>query len=315
MYDTIIIGAGVAGLTAALYGQRRAMKLLVISKDIGGQVNLTVDIENYPGFETIKAFELVDRMSNQVKNLGVEIKNTEVESIEKMDGYFIIKTPEAEYQAKSLVVAMGLLPRKLNVKGEDEFSGKGVTYCATCDGPFFKNKRVAVVGGGNAALDAAEYLSKICTEVHLLNRTDQYRAFESAINEVRNTNNITVYENTEIKEVKGNNKVESILITNSKTNEAKEIPLDGIFIEIGRIAKTDILASLVKRDERDQIIIDANCATSMPGIFAAGDATTIPIKQITVACGLGTIAILSAYQYLHQGAPLTTDYSKHGEKK
>jgi len=311
MYDTIIIGAGVAGLTAALYGQRRAMKLLVISKDVGGQVNLTVDIENYPGFENIKASELVEKMHNQVKNLGVEIKNAEVTLIEKVDDHFLVKTDSEEYQAKTLVVAMGLLPRRLNVPGEKEFSGKGVTYCATCDGPFFKNKRVAVVGGGNAALDAAEYLSKICTEVHLLNRTDKYRAFEAIVNEVKNTKNITMYDNTEIKEVKGSNKVESITILNSATNQEQEISLDGIFIEIGRVASTELIANLVKRDDRNQIIINDRCETNTPGIFAAGDATNTPTKQITVACGLGTTAILSAYQYLHGGAPLTTDYTKH----
>lgn len=311
MYDTIIIGAGVAGLTAALYGQRRAMNLLVLSKDIGGQVNLTTEIENYPGFENIQAFELIERMSNQVKKLGVEIKGTEVTAISKDGDHFVVKTTEAEYQAKSLVIAMGLLPRRLNVAGEKELAGKGVTYCATCDGPFFKNKKVAVVGGGNAALDAAEYLSKICTEVHLINRTDKYRAFEAIINEVKATTNITVHENTEIKNINGTNKVESINIINNQTQEEKTIELDGVFIEIGRIASTELVADLVKRDERGQIIIDDHCATNQPGIFAAGDATNTPMKQITVACGLGTTAILSAYQYLHQGAPLETDYSKH----
>ncbi|KKR14518.1 MAG: Pyridine nucleotide-disulfide oxidoreductase, FAD/NAD(P)-binding domain-containing protein [Candidatus Falkowbacteria bacterium GW2011_GWA2_39_24] len=311
MYDTIIIGAGVAGLTAALYGQRRAMNLLVLSKDIGGQVNLTTEIENYPGFESITASELIERMSNQVKKLEIDIQAVEVTTISKDGDHFVVKTTETEYQAKTLVIAMGLLPRRLEIPGEKELAGKGVTYCATCDGPFFKGKRVAVVGGGNAALDAAEYLSKICTEVHLINRTAKYRAFEAIVNEVKQTPNITMYDNSEIKSIHGQNKVESITVYNNQTKVEQTIELDGIFIEIGRVASTGLVANLVKLDDKGQIIIDDHCTTSQPGIFAAGDATNTPMKQITVACGLGTTAILAAYQYLHQGAPITTDYSKH----
>ncbi|MFH0951380.1 MAG: FAD-dependent oxidoreductase [bacterium] len=311
MYDTIIIGAGVAGLTAALYGQRRAMNLLVLSKDVGGQVNLTTEIENYPGFDSITAPELIERMSNQVSKLGVNIQATEVTAIRHNGDSFTVKTIDTAYQTKTLVLAMGLLPRRLNIPGEKELAGRGVTYCATCDGPFFKGKRVAVVGGGNAALDAAEYLSKICTTVHLINRTAKYRAFEAIVNEVKQTPNITMYDNSEIKSINGQNKVESITVINNQTQAEQTIELDGVFIEIGRVASTELIADLVKLDDKGQIIINDHGATSQPGIFAAGDATNTPMKQITVACGLGTTAILSAYQYLHQGAPLETDYSKH----
>lgn len=313
MYDAIIIGAGVAGLTAAIYGQRRAMNILVLSKDIGGQVNLTTEIENYPGFENISAYELIDRMSNQVKNLGVEIKTTEVQKITKLgEQNFTVQTTSGEYRAKSIVVAMGLLPRSLKLPSEQKFAGKGISYCANCDGPFFKNKKIAVVGGGNSALDAAEYLSKIGTEVHLIHRSETFRAFDEIVKLVQSIPNITIHTDSQIVDITGTDKVEAVKIINNKTQEEKTIAVDGVFIEIGRVASTNFLEGLIDRDDNNQIIINENCATNLPGVFAAGDVTTTPVKQITVACGLGTIAILSAYQYLHQGtdANLLADHGK-----
>ncbi|MFH1412446.1 MAG: thioredoxin-disulfide reductase [bacterium] len=307
MYDTIIIGAGVAGMTAAIYTQRRAMKTLIISKDIGGQVNLTFDIENYPGFETISSFELIERMSNQVKKLGVEIKTAEVTEIKKLgDKEFVVKTSSEEFKSKTLILVLGLLPRRLNIPGEQEFAGKGVSYCATCDGPFFKNKKVAVVGGGNSALDAAEYLSKIASDVYLIHRREEFRGFEEVIKEVKERPNVRIILNSKVKEIIGKKKVEKIKIA---SKDEEEIEVDGIFIEAGRIANTDLVADLVDRDERNQIIINEDCATSNPGIFAAGDVTQTKFKQITIACGLGTIAALSAYEYLHKGHE-ATDYGK-----
>lgn len=314
MYDTIIIGAGVAGMTAAIYAQRRAMKTLIISKDVGGQVNLTTEIENWPGFETISAFELVDRISNQVKKLGVEIKNTEVKEIIKQgDKNFTIKTSSEELKTKTVIIAMGLLPRRLDIPGELEFAGKGISYCANCDGPFFKKKKIAVVGGGNSAVDAAEYLSKIAESVYLIHRQDTFRAFENLIEDIKARPNITILLNSEIKEITGDQVVKKIKILNNQDQSEQEVEIDGLFIEIGRVASTDILDGLVNRDRKNQIIVNEDCATSNPGIFAAGDVTQTKIKQLTVACGMGTIAALSAYQYIHQGTTegaILSDYQK-----
>ncbi|MFH0892184.1 MAG: FAD-dependent oxidoreductase [Candidatus Falkowbacteria bacterium] len=193
---------------------------------------------------------------------------------------------------------MGLQPRRLAIPGEEKFGGRGISYCANCDGPFYKNKTVAVVGGGNSALDAAEVLSKIASKVYLIHHNQNLKAFEGLVDEVKNRENIEMMLDREVKEISGNDKLEKIKILNCRTKEETDLAVDGLFIEIGRIAHTDLIKDLVKRDERDQIIVDEKCATSEPGIFAAGDVTQVPYKQITIATGQATIAALAAYQYL-----------------
>lgn len=299
IYDTIIIGAGPAGMTAAIYATRREMKTLIIGREIGGQVSIAGEIENYPGFKSINNFELIKKMEDQVKALGVEIKNSEADKIEKKeDGTFVLYASKEKFEAKTVIVAMGLAPRRLAIVGEAEFAGKGVSYCANCDGPLYKGKVVVIVGGGNAAFDAAEVMSKIASRVYLIHRSEEFRAFEELVDEVKSRKNTELFLNSEIKEIQGSARVEKIKIFNNKTNEIKELAVDGVFVEVGRIANTDLVAGLVKRDERNQIIVDEKCATSQPGIFAAGDVTPVPFKQITIACGQGTIAALAAYQYL-----------------
>jgi|SRR3989339_405596 len=299
MYDTIIIGAGPAGITAGIYAIRREMKTLIIGKQVGGQVIWASEIENYPGFKNIQSYDFISKLQEQVTGLGVEIKNSEVKEIKKQDdGSFILYTGQEEFKTKTIIIAMGLLPRRLAIKGEEEFNGRGVSYCANCDGPFYRNKTVAVVGGGNAALDAAEVLSKIAQKVYLIHRSQNFKAFEALVEEVKNKNNIEMILDSEVKEINGSERVESIKVLNTISNKTRDINLNGIFIEVGRIAHTDLVKDLVKRDERDQIIVDDRCATDQPGVFAAGDATQVVFKQITIACGQGTIAALSAYQYL-----------------
>lgn len=299
MYDTIIIGAGPAGFTAGIYAARREMKALIFGREIGGQVAWASEIENYPGFKNIQSFDLIMRMQDQVKSLGVEIKNTEVTKIEKRsDGNFDIFVGEDKFETKTVIIAMGLIPRKLNVPGEGKLMGKGVTYCANCDGPFYKNRTVAVVGGGNAALDAAEVLSKIAKKVYLVHRSDQFKAFDVLVDEVKKIENIEMLTFCETKEILGEQKVEGIKVFNNQTNEEHEVAIDGIFIEIGRMANTDLVKDLVERDAGKHILVDEKCATKTPGIFAGGDVTQVPYKQISVAIGQGTIAALSAYQYL-----------------
>jgi len=298
MFDVIIIGGGPAGLTAAIYAARREMKTFVVAKEVGGQVVWASEIENYPGFKSIKNFELIRRMREQVEGLGVKIIIDEIVKLEHDGENFAVHTNKEKFEARSVILALGLSPRRLAIPGEGEFNGRGVSYCANCDGPLYRGKTVAVVGGGNSAVDAAEFLSKIAAKVYLIHRRDEFRAFESLVEEAKNRENIEVLTDSEVKEIFGEKKVEKIKVKNGRTGEEREIALDGVFVEIGRIALTDLAKDLVKRDQRGQILVDEKCRTSAEGIFAAGDTTQVEFKQITIACGQGTIAALSAYQYL-----------------
>ncbi len=312
MYDVIIIGSGPAGMTAGIFAARREMKTLIIGKEVGGQVVWASEIENYPGFSKISSFELIDRMRQQTLGCGVEMKEDEIQKIEKTaDGNFLLYTGRETFESKTVIVAMGLSPRRLAVPGEVEFNGKGVSYCANCDGPFFRGKKVAVIGGGNSALDAAEVLSKIASQVYLIHHSDKFRAFEILLDEVKSRSNIEMLTNTEIKEILGSTKVEKIKVYNNKTKIDQDVLLDGVFIEVGRIASTDLVADMVERNDKNQIVINSKGETKTPGLFAGGDVTACEFKQITVAIGQATVAALSAYQYLqmtygHKAA--TKDY-------
>lgn len=303
MYDLIIIGAGPAGFSAAIYAARREMKVLMISREIGGQVAWASEIENYPGIPHIGAFDLIAKMQAQIKSLGVEIKNTEVIGLEKRgEKDFVVKTAREEFSGKTVVLCLGLTPRKLGIPSEDAFAGKGVSYCANCDGPLYKGKIIGVVGGGNAALDAAEVLSKIGSQVYLFMRSNKFRAFDKLVEEVKNRPNIKIFQNTEVREILGDGKMEKLLVENNQTGERQELPADALFIEIGREAKTEMPRCLIDRDEYGHIEVDLKCQTKTPGLFAAGDTTALSeFKQITVAVGQGTIAALAAYQYLQDG--------------
>lgn len=316
MYDIIIIGAGPAGYAAGIYAARREMKVLIIGKESGGQLIWAADIENYPGFKQIDNTDLIKRMEEHVKGLGVEIKNAEVNKIEKKeDNLFVLYTNKDQYKAKTVIVAIGLTPRRLAIPGEEELSGKGVSYCANCDGPIFRNKTVAVVGGGNAAMDAAEVMSKIAKQVYLIHRQEKFRAFAASLEEATERGNVQFILNTEVKEIIGSaGKVEKLKLFNNKTNEKSELAVDGIFIEVGRIANTDIVKGLAERNEKMEILVNEKCMTTLPGLFAAGDVTQVPFKQITIATGQGTIAALAAYQYLQLKAGKTgviSDRSVH----
>lgn len=301
MYDTIIIGSGPAGMTAAIYASRREMNTLVIGKEMGGQLVWASEIENYPGFKSINAFELIQKMQDQVKTLGVEIKTTEVKKIVKQNnGTFKVITSKEEFVARTVISAIGLSPRRLAIKGEEELGGKGVSYCANCDGPFYKDKVVGVIGGGNSALDAAEILSKIAKKVYLVHRRDDFRAFEALINEVKNRENIEIILDSSPKEFQGKEKLEKMVIENQKTNEIREIDVDGVFVEIGRIANTDFLSALVDRNEKKELVVDNLTRTRTEGLYACGDVTQVEYKQISIAMGQATISALSAYQYLQK---------------
>lgn len=300
MYDTIIIGSGPAGLTAAIYATRRELKTLVIGRDLGGQLIWAGDIENYPGFININNFDLIMKFKDQVIKAGVEINNSEVNKIEKQaDNTFRILTNKEEFMAKTIIITIGLSPRRLAVPGEIELNGKGVSYCANCDGPLYRNKEVAVIGAGNSAFDAAEILSKIAKKVYLLSHSDKFKAFDSLIEEVRSRSNVEIIVNANIKEIIGKDRVEKVIISDKETLKTKEISINGIFIEIGRIAATDLVADLVDRDKNMQIVANNRGETKTAGVFAAGDVTNISeFKQISIATGQATVAALAAYQYL-----------------
>ncbi|MEM5797622.1 MAG: thioredoxin-disulfide reductase [Candidatus Aenigmatarchaeota archaeon] len=310
IYDCIIVGGGAAALTAAIYAARRALKTLVIAKSIGGQAIMTDVIENYPGFLSISGISLMNKMLKQALKSGAEVIYEEVNELEEIPNVdkpvFNVKTTSGNsYKTKTVILAYGKTPRTLDVPGEGEFGGKGVSYCTVCDGPLFREKVVAVVGGGNSALEGAEYLSKICKKVYLIHRRDQFRGFEYLVEEVKKRKNVELVLNSVVKEIKGVNTVHSVVVQNVVTNETKEIPVSGVFIEIGSVTKTDFIKHLVKINGMGQVVINNNCETYYPdsdkirpGIFAAGDITQTPFKQIVVSAGEGCKAALQAYNYL-----------------
>lgn len=301
IYEVIIVGAGPAGLAAAIYTTRRALKTLVISKDLGGQAALTNNIENYPGFNKITGQDLMQKFYEQATLTGAEFNFTEVESLEKKKNIFLLKTAKAEeIQAKVVILAFGLTPRSLNIPGEKELSGKGVAYCATCDGPLYKGKNVAVVGGGNSALDAAEFMSKIANKVYLINRNEQFRGEQVLMDKVKNDPKIEIFYSAISQKIIGETKVEKLVFTQNEAE--KEIDVEGIFVEIGHLAKTDWVASLVELDERKEIKISLDCETKTPGLFAAGDITDISYKQAVISAGEGSKAALQAYKFLQGSA-------------
>jgi len=302
VYDVIIVGGAAAGLTAAIYTCRRAMKTLVITQDIGGQAAITPDVENYPGFEQVDGLELMQKFYKQAEKAGAEFVIEEVKEIKKGSDTFKVINSTSTHEARAVILAFGLTHTHLGVPGEEDLIGKGVSYCATCDAPLYKNKEVVVVGGGNSALDAAMLLSKIAKKVYLVHRRDKFRGEEILVKRVKAANNIEVIYDSKVVEIKGEQVVNSIIVVNVKDKQQKkEIPVNGVFIEIGFRVKADFIKDLVRLDGNNQVIISPDCETSIPGIFAAGDVTNISYKQIVISAGEGAKAALQAYKYLNVG--------------
>lgn len=301
-YDILIVGAGAAGLTAAIYATRRKLSTLVLSKDLGGQTATTMDIENYPGVDFSTGPDLMNRFADQAKKFGAEVKLDGITNVAKTDeGFDVTGDSGTVYQTKSLVLAFGKSHRHLDVPGEQEFLNKGVVYCATCDAPLFEGKAVAVVGGGNAAMDAVVLLSKIASKIYLIHRRDQFRAEQVMIDKVTADPKVELILNATVKEIRGSQFVQS-LVVDTQTG-VQELPVEGIFVEIGQVVKTDFLKPLISLNEAGEIVIDANNQTSCPGIFAAGDVTTVPFKQTVISAGEGAKAALAAYNYLQGRDP------------
>lgn len=300
-YDVIIIGAGPAGLTAGIYAGRRALKTLILSLDVGGQIINTPDIENYPSQDLISGPDLAAKMFTQAQKFGAEIRiGQEVNSIERSGLTFVVKCNSDIYEAEAVVLAFGKTPRKLDIADSDKYLGKGLSYCATCDGPFFKGKNVAVVGGGNSALDAVNYLSSICEKVYLIHRRDQFRGDEVEVENLKKKSNVEFVLNSAPSGLVGAETLEAVKVKDVNTGEEKEISVSGIFVEIGYEVRADFVKNLVNVDGQNQIIMDQEGKTSAEGIFAAGDLTQTPFKQIVIACGQGAVAALSAYDYIQK---------------
>lgn len=296
MQDLIIIGGGPAGMTAAVYAVRKQLDTLVIAKDLGGQLLWTKDIENYMGYQYITGPELINKFEEQVKRFPVTIKYDEVIKLSRaMDGSFAIKTSEDSYHCKAVIVASGKRPRRLNVPGEEEFTGRGVGYCATCDGPLYAGKAVAVVGGGNSALQAAVELCAIATRVYLVAR-GSFRADPVVVDKLRSCNNLEVLTGYRVKEIQGGQSVEKIAVSNGE--QSRDIAVEGLFVEIGLDPNSEFARDTVKFNTRNEIVVDCRASTGIPGLFAAGDVTSGPEKQIIIAAGDGAKAALGVYEYL-----------------
>lgn len=300
--DLAIIGGGPAGLTAALYAARRTLNTLVITKDIGGQMATTPLVENYPGIDSIDGLQLSLDMQKQAEKYGARVMFSEVKQVEPNQGEekneFLITTAGEPVLAKSIVLTFGVTPRKLKVPGEDEYYGKGVSYCATCDAPLYKNKIVAVVGGGNAALEAAEIISRVASKTYLIHRREKFRAEEITLNKVKADPKIEIRTWSEIREVKGEKTVKIIVVEQTQEKRTEEISVDGVFVEIGRVVQSDWIRNLAELNDNGEILANNKGETRTPGLFAAGDVTNIPQKQIVASAGQGCIAALSAYEYI-----------------
>jgi thioredoxin-disulfide reductase len=306
IYDLIIVGGGPAGVTAGIYALRQKLKTLMLTKDFGGQLNRkAVMIENFPGFEEISGKELTEKFFSHLKRYPVEIEIDEVKRVKKEKEVFVIETKsQKEFFSKALILSSGVKSRILNVKGEKEFLGKGVSYCAVCDGYFFNGKPVAVIGGGNSGFEAAIFLSKLAKKIYILEFSNKVKADSENQEIVKRAGNIEIILNAKVEEIKGDKFVKSLVYRNLVSNELKEILVEGVFVEIGNVPETSFVEDLVDLNEKGEIIVDfQTMATRTPGLFAAGDCVSGKYKQIIIAAGEGAKAALSAFDYLQKLKP------------
>jgi len=302
-YDLVILGAGPAGLSAAIYAARYGMKTILIARNVGGTANWAHRIENYPGYSG-SGKDLMKKFFEQAREHGSEYLNDDIIDIKKdRKGFTITTSSRKFFSVRAVIIALGTQRRKLNIEGEDKFLGKGVSYCATCDGAFFKNKTVAVIGGGDASCKATLFLSEICNKVYMIYRGDKEKCESVSSKKIRKTDNIEILYNTIPLEIKGKEVVEEIIADRGGKNMPKErsIKVEGVFIEIGALPLTDIAKMLkMKIDKEEYIIVDSEMKTNIPGIFAAGDVVRSRMKQVVLSAAQGAIAAKSAYDYLQK---------------
>ena len=301
MYDLTIIGGGVAGMTAAVYAARAGLSTLTIEKaGFGGQAALTDAIENYPGMKEVEGWKLAADMKAQIDALGVESLSAAVTGLEKKDGIFTVTYDSGSVESRSVIIANGVRRRELGVPGEDSLRGRGVSWCAVCDGGFFRRKKVAVIGAGNSALGDAIYLSKICEEVYLIFRRDYPTASKSYMDKLGGLENVRLMPRHIPSELKGERRVTALTVKNLETGEEYDLEIGGVFEAIGLIPDNGLFADLVELDERGYIVTDDDMRTRTEGLFAAGDTRRKNLRQIVTACSDGAIAATSAQEYLAQ---------------
>jgi thioredoxin reductase (NADPH) len=302
-WDVIIVGAGSAGLAAGIYAVRSGLKALILDEKLaGGTISDAFKVENYPGFSEISGHELAEKMTLQCKKLGAVVHDLETVSELKLDGETkTVVTHSANYQAKSVILAMGSHYKEIGVKGEKEFRGRGVSYCGVCDGPFFRGKKVMVIGGGNSACTTSLYLSGLAGQVIVVHRRDAFRAEARLAQDVTSKANVHVVWNTEVEEIKGDRQVRTVALKNNVSGEKSEIPVDAVFMQVGEAPNSQVAkAAGLETDDTGYIKINIKQETNLPGVYAAGDVTTHPVKQVGTAVGQGITAALEAYSFIRR---------------
>lgn len=301
-YDVLIVGSGPAGLSAALYAKRKGMRVGVVSNKSGGQVVDTTSVENYLGIDFETGEGLIEKFMHHVDTLDVPmLKDVDVKTFEKTDqGFDLVLGREERLKTKTLILATGSKPRKLGVKGEDQYLGRGVAYCAICDGPLFEGRDVVVAGGGNSAVEAAIDLAKIAKTVTLVHRS-AFRADQIIVDKLSDLENVTIHLQTQIEEIVGEQLVSGIVVRDKATNGTRTLKTDGVFVEIGYLPNNQLVEGKLKLNDRGEVIVNALNETSEPGVFAAGDVTDTPYKQIIVAASEGAKAALTANDFVNRG--------------
>lgn len=298
-YDFVVIGAGAAGLTAAQYGARSGLDTLLIdSGETGGQALNISNLENFPGFyPAVKGTTFIKNMKDQAQSFGAEIAQTKVQSIDKIKNKFVIETSDGKISAFTVLIATGAAHKKLGVPGENEFNGRGVSYCATCDGPFFRGGKIVVVGGGDSACEEAFYLSSLADSVILVHRREELRAQKAIQQKIQKAKNISVLFNTEVEKIEGDKKVNGVVLRNNKTGETENIKCDAVFIFVGMNPRTE-LVNMLRKDEGGYLITNYRMETAVSGIYAAGDVRAKPFRQLITAAADGAIAANQAHAYV-----------------
>ena len=299
-YDVIIIGAGPAGYTAGIYCSRARHDTLILSGILpGGQLVNTTDVENYPGFENgIMGPDLMITMRNQTKRMGTTIVDDEVVNVDFRNQPLKVLTASEEYEAKAVIIATGATPKKLGLEGETTFAGKGVSYCATCDGPFFRNLELVVAGGGDSAMEEATFLTKFASVIHLVHRRDELRASKVMQERAFDNSKIKFHLNSEVEEIKGNEKVQQVVLKNNKTNEKETVDVGGVFVAIGHDPNTKLFVNQIEMDDQGYIVLKNRTETNIPGVFAAGDVHDHRYRQAVTAAGYGCMAAIDVDKYL-----------------
>jgi alkyl hydroperoxide reductase subunit F len=300
IYDLFILGGGPAAMSAAVYAARKMMNLAIITKDFGGQIRETSEVENWLGFQSINAKDLADSFEEHVKGFDIPVSfGTSITEVKReVDVFKVLTDDNKMYSSRALIIATGKRHRPLNVPGEKELVGRGVAYCATCDAPFFKGKKVVVAGGGNSAFTTAVDLSKVGADVTLVNFIKGWQADESLQERMKQTGKVSLLDYHQVVRIEGRDGVTGVIVKNRENEAEKKLDANGVFVEIGLLPNNESVKNLVELNEQGEVIVDCSCRTSVEGLFGAGDVTTVPHKQIVISAGEGAKAALSAYNYL-----------------